>query len=279
MRNRTQRSQSGEPGPHLGATRRHARRFSPLVRHVRPRPRRHLRGPRRNREVRGDGHERRAVRNHCREVGDRPASYELVLRAKQFSHQFTPSAAATAASLYQQAIDLDGRNANAWAGLARVFSVQAGYGFSDAREFQGRAKEAARRALHLDASLPEVQEVNGVIALAFEHELEDAGTFLRKAHSLAPHDSRMVSSLSMYECMFGRFDAGIPLATGRWPRRSQRRREVIAKPDSRSSFGCEAIEPMRIARSNDSGRTEKNGVSKSRASTRCAASATSRSSG
>ena len=141
-----------------------------------------------------------------------PESYELVLRANQSSQQITKSAVGVAADLYQKAIDLDPDNAQAWAGLARAFATQAAYVYDDVQESYRRSKKAAQNALALDDAQPEAYEVMGWIRTSFEYHFDEAGIAFRKAYSLAPNNSRIVSSLSLHEGLLGRFEESLCLS-------------------------------------------------------------------
>jgi TolB-like protein/Tfp pilus assembly protein PilF len=138
--------------------------------------------------------------------------YTLALRAKRALSQWTESSSHVAEKLYRQAVDLDGNDARAWAGLARTHVLQAAYGFADVRDSARRATDAATRALALDDRLAEAHEVRGLVHAAFEHQLDLADASFRRAHALAPGDSQMVSSMALVRLFRGSFDEAIRLA-------------------------------------------------------------------
>ncbi|MGD8922658.1 MAG: protein kinase [Candidatus Zixiibacteriota bacterium] len=140
------------------------------------------------------------------------ASYELVLQAQQVMRTLSKESALEAIGLYQEAIQLEPNDARAWAGLARVHLLQAGYGLDDNRLTYRRAKDAALKALELDDTLADAHEVMGLIRTALEFHFEEAGRSLSKAYELAPNNSRMVSTLSLYRAAMGDLDEAIHLS-------------------------------------------------------------------
>jgi len=140
-----------------------------------------------------------------------PESYALVLRAQQSTLQISKSGINVAIDLFRKAIDIEPNNARAWAGIARAYAGKAAFGYGDTQEYYGHAKEAAAKALDMDDTIPEAYESIGWVK-AFEFKLKEAGTALRKAYSLAPNNSRFVSSLSMFEGFFGNSKESIRLA-------------------------------------------------------------------
>jgi len=141
-----------------------------------------------------------------------PESYALVLRANQSSQQMTKSGMGVAVELYQKALELDPDNARAWAGLARTLAIQIAYGHANYNETYSRSKQAAQKALALDDTLPEAHQAMGFILGALELRFDECGVEYRKAHALAPNDSQTVSSLSLYEALFGRFEQSLRLS-------------------------------------------------------------------
>jgi serine/threonine protein kinase/Flp pilus assembly protein TadD len=140
-----------------------------------------------------------------------PESYALILRANHSTNQMSKSGFNVAIELFQRALDIDPNNAKAWGGIARAYALKAAFGYADVQEYYGKSKDAAQHALGLDDTLAEALEVIGWIA-AFEYDLEQAENSFRKAYSLAPNNSRMVSSLSLFESMMGNFEESIRLS-------------------------------------------------------------------
>ena len=141
-----------------------------------------------------------------------PESYALVLRANQSAQQMNKSGLGVAVELYQKAIELDPDNARAWAGLGVTLGKQIAFGHANYNEAYSRSKEAAQKALALDETLPEAHQAMAFILGALEMRFEECEVAYRKAYSLAPNDSRFVSSLSVSEALFGRFEQALRLS-------------------------------------------------------------------
>lgn len=138
-------------------------------------------------------------------------SYTLALRASHLERPHTKTTTDLAADLYQKALDLDSDNAQAWAGLARVFTAKASCGYDDVQKSYRRAKEAAMRALEIDDTLADAHQAMGWIRALFEYHFDEAGVAFRKALSLAPNNSKIVSSLASYESSLGHFEESLRL--------------------------------------------------------------------
>jgi serine/threonine protein kinase/Flp pilus assembly protein TadD len=141
-----------------------------------------------------------------------PESYALVLRAHQSTLQMTKSALDVAVDLYRKAIELDPEDARAWAGMAMALARQCAWGHADRNDAYPKARHAAEKALALDDALPQAHEAMGFLLGALESRFEEAGAQFRRAHSLAPNDSRIVSSRATWEGLNGRFDEALRLS-------------------------------------------------------------------
>ncbi|HET9887920.1 MAG TPA: protein kinase, partial [bacterium] len=137
-----------------------------------------------------------------------PESYALELRANQFSQKFSESSFIAAVDLYRKAIDLDPKNARAWTGLAACLRHQAGYGLIDSVQGVSDAKAALRRSFELDDELPEAYEVLSILEL-YQYGFHEGLAAIRKAHSLAPNNARILSWYAITEGILGQFDSAM----------------------------------------------------------------------
>jgi len=138
-------------------------------------------------------------------------SYEFLLKAQQVAISWSESASFHAIELYQKAIDIEPDYARAYAGIARVYMLQAGYGFDDHEKAYRKAKAFALKAIEFDDKLADAYEVLGWIRCALEFHFDEAEIALQKAYDLAPNNSRMVSSLGLFKGFMGNFDESIRL--------------------------------------------------------------------
>ncbi len=141
-----------------------------------------------------------------------PETYALLLRANHALRLGSQSSFAVAVDLYRKAIERDPEGGRAWAGLARCFTLQASVGHIESEQGFREAKEAARRALELDDELPEAHEVTAWILSAFDFRFKEAGDALRRAHSLAPNDPRVLTTYAVWQGLHGHHEEALGMA-------------------------------------------------------------------
>jgi TolB-like protein/Tfp pilus assembly protein PilF len=101
-------------------------------------------------------------------------AYEAYLKAQYHQWKFTPESLARSKELYENALRLDPQFALAQVGRAAYFLVLADRSFLPAREAMPLAREAARKALDIDPSLPDARAVLGVIAGVYDYDWAEA---------------------------------------------------------------------------------------------------------
>ncbi|MEE8405486.1 MAG: protein kinase [candidate division Zixibacteria bacterium] len=141
-----------------------------------------------------------------------PESYALLLQGQQAMLKWNKESALEAIVLYQKAIEIEPDNARAWAGIARVYAQQASYGYDDSQTAYRKAKDAALRALELDANLAEAYEVMGIIRWGLELHFDEADSAFRKAYELAPNNTSVVSTLSAFLGTMGNFEESLSMS-------------------------------------------------------------------
>ncbi|MFH1609051.1 MAG: tetratricopeptide repeat protein, partial [Candidatus Bipolaricaulota bacterium] len=113
-------------------------------------------------------------------------AYTLYLRGRFHWNRRTKADLERAIAFFQQAIELEPRYAQAYAGLADAWYILVSYGLADAKEFLPKAEEAARRALELDDALAEAHtSLAGIAAYRFDWEQAERG--FRRAIELNPN--------------------------------------------------------------------------------------------
>jgi serine/threonine protein kinase/tetratricopeptide (TPR) repeat protein len=139
-------------------------------------------------------------------------AYNLMLQAHHVGMRNTGEALAKALELLKKALELDPDNARAWAELSRTYKYYGGFGFMDNEEARTKSREAAETAVRLDPNEPKAYEALGNVLLGYEFQWQEAGKHLRKAHQLAPSDSRIHSALANYEAVMGNLKEAARLA-------------------------------------------------------------------
>ncbi|HUI84302.1 MAG TPA: protein kinase [Candidatus Binatia bacterium] len=130
-----------------------------------------------------------AQQQHVGRAGtNNPEAYRLYLEGRQLWHERTPEGLKKSIDLYQQAIAADPNYALAYAGLADTYNVVAGYGTGiTTRQASRLADDATKKALELDASLPEAHAARGM-ALATLRQWSEGKQEFRRAIELNPND-------------------------------------------------------------------------------------------
>ena len=116
-------------------------------------------------------------------------AYRLYQEARYFFNQFTGEAFHKAIDRYQQAIARDRQFALAYAGLADAYSYLAEFSESPPGEVMPKAREAAERAVALDASLGEAHTALGLVKLDYEWDRPAAEREFLRAGELNPSSS------------------------------------------------------------------------------------------
>jgi serine/threonine protein kinase/tetratricopeptide (TPR) repeat protein len=90
-----------------------------------------------------------------------PEAYQLYLKARYYWNKRTEADIRHALDLFDQAIAVDGKYAQAYAGVADCYAVLGAYGLITSDEANTREGDAARKALQLDDNLPEAHAAMG----------------------------------------------------------------------------------------------------------------------
>ncbi|MGD9906310.1 MAG: winged helix-turn-helix domain-containing tetratricopeptide repeat protein [Vicinamibacterales bacterium] len=140
-------------------------------------------------------------------------AYDATLRARALRQQATETSLARAREYFEQAIALDPTYAPAHAGLADVYVVLAGPGweFDRARALVPQALASARRAIELDAKLPDGYAVRGMCRL-WQGDVTGAEADIRHAIALNASDALAHRYLSTVLVVTGRADEAVESA-------------------------------------------------------------------
>ena len=118
-----------------------------------------------------------------------PEAYRLYLEGRQQWYGRTPEGLKKSIDLFQQAIAADPNYALAYAGLGDTYNVIPSYGAGiNSRQAGLLADETTRKALELDASLPEAHTARAN-ALTFDLKWDEAEKEFRRAIELSPNSA------------------------------------------------------------------------------------------
>ncbi len=114
-------------------------------------------------------------------------AYHLHLKAMYWAHKWTPEGLRKGIEYSRQAIETDPVYAEAYVGLAYLFSAIGFFGSLPPMEAFPKAKAAAVRALEIDPSLANAHAVLAFVRLAYDWDWPGAEAECRRALELAPH--------------------------------------------------------------------------------------------
>jgi TolB-like protein/DNA-binding winged helix-turn-helix (wHTH) protein/cytochrome c-type biogenesis protein CcmH/NrfG len=113
-------------------------------------------------------------------------AFDHFLRGRASFNRRTPDAMRQAVDSFRRAIEADPDYALAWASLAAAYAGRAVNSDAEPREMLTLAREAANRAVRIDADLPEAQRADGNVRWLLEWDWAAAEAAVRRALALDP---------------------------------------------------------------------------------------------
>jgi TolB-like protein/Tfp pilus assembly protein PilF/predicted Ser/Thr protein kinase len=148
-------------------------------------------------------------RESVAKVGTRdPEAYQLFLKGRYRMEKWDRPAANAGIEYLRQAIDRDPNYAAAYAYLSRAYWIASDL-FMSPTEAGPKAREAAKKALELDESLPEAHIFMAYVNYAHDRDWSGAERESRRAIELAPNNSLAHSVYAVVLMLKGRFEQAI----------------------------------------------------------------------
>jgi TolB-like protein/Tfp pilus assembly protein PilF len=138
-----------------------------------------------------------------------PEAYEAYLKGRFFLEKRTTAGSNKAANYFQQAVRIDPRFAEAYAGLARAYNTLGTYGILPPNECFPKAREAADKALQLDVTLSEAYAARGFAWSMYERDWSAAEQDFRRAIRLNPNDANAHHGYSEHLTNVGRAEGAV----------------------------------------------------------------------
>jgi len=138
-------------------------------------------------------------------------AYALFLQGRYFNDRRDQENWEKAVTAFLQALEIDPDYAEAWAGLSITYSQQASWGFIDRDEGIALAREAIKRALALDPSLPEAHASLGWIRMVYDFDWHGADAAYQEAFRLAPGNATVLRAAGVLAFTLGRLDEAIDI--------------------------------------------------------------------
>lgn len=135
-----------------------------------------------------------------------PQAYNLYLRGRFHWHRRTSSDLQLAIRYFERALQAAPRYPRAWEGLAHAFAISGYYDYLPPDSAFPRARDAARRALRLDAQSPAAHVTLAYVALYYEWDFPRAEEHFRRALRLDPSYSTAHQWYGNLLTAAGRFD-------------------------------------------------------------------------
>ena len=118
-------------------------------------------------------------------------AYEEYLRARHHWAKNSPVSLTKSRECYEESIRLDPGFALAHIGLAEYFLLLAFSGLLPAHDAMPLVRDCARKALELDALMPEAQAILGVVAAIYDYGWQNAAQFFHAAMACEPVSSQV----------------------------------------------------------------------------------------
>ncbi len=140
-----------------------------------------------------------------------PEAYNAYLQGRYFFERRTKANVEKAIGYFQQATKIDPNYALAWAWLAESWSREAVTGGVDPKATYELARQAANRALALDADLAEGHAAMGWVKQFDEWDWAGADASFKRALALSPGNATLISSAGILARTLGRLDEATAL--------------------------------------------------------------------
>ena len=118
-----------------------------------------------------------------------PEAYEAYLKGRYFFEKRTSEGIYKGLEYFQLAIRKDPRYAEAYAGLAKIYQILGSYEMLPPKESHPKAREAANKALQLDAALSEAYTARGLVASFYEWDWDAAEQDFQSAFMVNSNDA------------------------------------------------------------------------------------------
>ena len=116
-----------------------------------------------------------------------PEAYLLYLRGRLYWNKRNPRDLERSIDYFQRATELDPNYAFAYAGLANAYPYLASYGNQSARIVMPKSRDAALKAISIDANLAEAHTALGLILHGFDHDFAGAEREYKLAIEQSPN--------------------------------------------------------------------------------------------
>ena len=130
---------------------------------------------------------RQETKSLVRQKTEHLKAYSLYIRGREFWNQRAEGGLEKGVHYFEQAVQDDPNYASAYAGLAECYGFYELYTGAQPQEFMPKARQAAQRALELDAALSEAHTSAGMVGVLYDWNWQDALRHFERAIDLSPN--------------------------------------------------------------------------------------------
>jgi len=138
-----------------------------------------------------------------------PEAYDAYLKGRYYFDKGPPDGYETAIEHFNRAIGLDPNYAQAYAGLADTYFLQANFGLRTVKDVYEIEMSAAQKALELDANLAEAHVSMASIKGYHDLDWSTAETEFKRAIELNPNSARAHQAYAFFLTMHRRLDEAL----------------------------------------------------------------------
>ena len=142
-----------------------------------------------------------------------PEAHRLYLLARYLIDRWNREDMTKAIAHLNEALARDPTSAAGWAELSRAYAIEAACGWAPVAEGNGRAREAAGRALALEPDLAEGHVRMGWIQMTYDWDWRGAKRSFTRAMDLAPNDDRVIHVSAVLARNLGDLETALELNT------------------------------------------------------------------
>jgi len=140
-----------------------------------------------------------------------PEAYQLFLQGRAIFNREIPGEYAKAIECYKASLAIDGNSALTWACLGTTYAMSSALGVLAVESGFEVARDAANRAIALDAGLTTGYATLGVVQFAYDWDWTGAKQSLERAAALAPGDAGTMSFQSNLAQAVGQTERALQL--------------------------------------------------------------------